>query len=385
MNIKYVLLLCLSLAAIFALPAQSQTTPVPTAPPRLNNPTADDLDDCGLPRSYSRFNDEATLTTFNMTADCANDNWELGPWSSFFTFVSGEFTINGNGYSISGPTTYHGIWIEGANTVLNLNDVTIRETGSYDGYQPIRLHSGRLNGRNLTFENNYGNALLWVRGQVYLENVQFLDNRHPPSFGHVGIDTYGTSLVDINRGIFRGNIGNYGGLEYVVIRSGVTVRLRGCITYENNLRPDGTPVPFYSTHSTGQVIDRIDCSKPKTATPRPSATLRPPAMTCIDLHRATGIAVYATFGLASGVQCQQLNGGGVGIQSIVDAGFIDAVDVWGYVEQGVEVCFPQSGTFLFLDARTIPRAVSPLESYIANGMTCGWIESPGSIVLMPHP
>ena len=108
-------------------------------------------------------------------------------------------------------------------------------------------------------------------------------------------------------------------------------------------------------------------------------------MTCVGLGADTGIAVYATYGLGSGVQCQRLDGGGIGIRSIVDAGFIDAVDIWGYVEQGVEVCFPQSGTLLFLDARAIPRAATPLASYIANAMTCGWIESPGSIVLMPHP
>ena len=57
--------------------------------------------------------------------------------------------------------------------------------------------------------------------------------------------------------------------------------------------------------------------------------------------------------------------------------------VWGYVEQGVEVCFPQAGRIIFLDARTIPRAMSPLESYRVNGMTCVWIESPGSLILMP--
>ena len=119
--------------------------------------------------------------------------------------------------------------------------------------------------------------------------------------------------------------------------------------------------------------------------PTATATLRPLATTCIDLNQATGIAVRATYGLASGVQCQRLDGGGIGVQAIVDGGFIDAVDVWGYVEQGVEVCFPQAGNLLFLDARTMPRAIAPLAATVVNGMTCGAVETPGSIVLMPLP
>ena len=117
--------------------------------------------------------------------------------------------------------------------------------------------------------------------------------------------------------------------------------------------------------------------------PTATATPRPLATTCIDLNQATGIAVHATYGLGSGVQCQRLDGGGIGVQAIVDAGFIDAVDVWGYVEQGVEVCFPQAGELLFLDARMMPRAITPLASTIVNGMTCGAVETPGSIVLVP--
>ena len=118
---------------------------------------------------------------------------------------------------------------------------------------------------------------------------------------------------------------------------------------------------------------------------RRSLTARPLATTCIDLNQATGIVVHATYGLASGVQCQRLDGGGIGVQAIVDGGFIDAVDIWGYVEQGVEVCFPQAGELLFLDARMMPRAAAPLASTVVNGMTCGAIETPGSIVLMPLP
>ena len=87
----------------------------------------------------------------------------------------------------------------------------------------------------------------------------------------------------------------------------------------------------------------------------------------------------------SGAQCQQLDARGIGIQSVIDAGFIAALDVWGYLGPGVEVCFQESGSLLFLDATTAPRTVLPLPSYIAEGMTCGWIDRPGSVVLIPGP
>ena len=45
----------------------------------------------------------------------------------------------------------------------------------------------------------------------------------------------------------------------------------------------------------------------------------------------------------------------------------------------------KAGEILFLDARMMPRAIAPLASQIVNGMTCGAIETPGSIVLMPLP
>ena len=106
--------------------------------------------------------------------------------------------------------------------------------------------------------------------------------------------------------------------------------------------------------------------------------------TCVDVHeRDNGIFIYATYGLKSGVQCQEIDAAGIGIQSVIDAGFIEALDVWGYVEQGVEVCFDDGGPLLFLDAATAPRTVFSLPSFMQDGKTCGSISRPGSIVLQP--
>ncbi len=410
--VKKTLLLCLLfLFCILALPVQSQATPAPTVPARLTNPTAADLaDTCGLPATYAQFTSAASTTTFNMTADCAYHSWSAPANTAVLHFSSGEFTIDGNGHSIIGPPHTFAIQVQGSSAVLNLNNVTIRQSG---GAPTITVQGGAtLRSQNLILRDNSVNPVLWVSNsgtQATLRNVQFLDNRQTARVGIFGsaitVSTGGTA--SITDGIFRGNRNTAGKTDVVVAAgTGASVQLQGCMTFEDNVQADGITAANdhrgYSTGgATGQVTDSSTGSCPrnfsywlaltpqkkskKTATPRPSATARPLATTCIDLRQATGIAVHATYGLASGVQCQRLGGGGIGVQSIVDGGFIDAVDIWGYVEQGVEVCFPQAGELLFLDARTMPRAIAPLAAHTVNGMTCGAVETPGSIVLMPLP
>lgn len=84
-----------------------------------------------------------------------------------------------------------------------------------------------------------------------------------------------------------------------------------------------------------------------------------------------------------GVQCQELDASEIGSKQVIDADFIAALDIWAYLGPGVEVCFRESGFLLFLDTAITPRVVSPLPSYISRGMTCGWINRPGQVVLVP--
>ncbi len=104
---------------------------------------------------------------------------------------------------------------------------------------------------------------------------------------------------------------------------------------------------------------------------------RPP--TCTQL---TDASIRAAQGLKSGVQCQDVNAAGVGNQTVYDAGFIDAVDVWGDLGSGVELCFPQIGALMFLDAATAPRALSSIESYGEAGYTCATLHRAGTVVLV---
>ena len=120
-----------------------------------------------------------------------------------------------------------------------------------------------------------------------------------------------------------------------------------------------------------------------TSTPTPTPTVMP--STCLSLPESIVVA-----GFHNSTQCQQLDAGGIGVPEIIDAGFIDAVDIWSYVTPGIQVCFRQSGgSFLFLDAEDIPRAPSELSlSYHISDdiseMICTQIDRAGSVILMPE-
>ena len=109
------------------------------------------------------------------------------------------------------------------------------------------------------------------------------------------------------------------------------------------------------------------------------AERREQVFTCTTLPPA----IVVTAGAGSFPQCTRLNGTGIGVKSIIENGFIDAVDVWGLVSAGTKVCFGATGDFLFLDAATSPRSVSGLAGYLSGGMTCTEINRPGSVVLIP--
>ena len=67
---------------------------------------------------------------------------------------------------------------------------------------------------------------------------------------------------------------------------------------------------------------------------------------------------------------------------VLRRGFISAVDIWSYVNGGIEVCFRQTGWLVFLDAAYAPRMVVELDAFQRDGMTCGKIDGPGTVVLV---
>ena len=364
------------------------------------------------------FTTAATYRTFELTADCAITASMVSDDGQYMHFDdnSGEFTINGNGFTITGPPNATlfivGVWTSpgtlGAVTtppvILNLNDVTISgvaTTRTSNGPILVR-HGARLNANNVIFSGNDGNNFMEVlnSASAHLTDIQYINNQisggslHILSTGPSGA-TVANTVVVITNAVFEGNTG----ANNVLWALRGTLQLRGCIIFRDNTNSANQPATHYGSSTThGGIVDNQSSQaaclaltpqpkrkKKEEARPTPTPTPRPAyGASYVALQTATGMTFEATYGLDSGVHFRQLDGAGIGIQSIIDAGYLAALDVYGYVEQGVEVCFPQMGRILFLDARTMPRAITPLESTVRDGMTCASISSPGSLVLMPN-
>jgi len=83
-----------------------------------------------------------------------------------------------------------------------------------------------------------------------------------------------------------------------------------------------------------------------------------------------------------GAQGKRVGAAGVGRADVIEQGLLDAVDVWGFVTPGVEVCFNQPGRVVFLDAAYAPRKLFDLPAYQRDGMTCTTIDTAGTVVLL---
>ena len=80
----------------------------------------------------------------------------------------------------------------------------------------------------------------------------------------------------------------------------------------------------------------------------------------------------------SGINCQPIDT--TGLQLLT--GFLDAVAISGEVELGVQVCFRERGSIVLLDLTDGAPRLSEVTSYQVSGLTCGWIEQPGTVVLI---
>ena len=109
----------------------------------------------------------------------------------------------------------------------------------------------------------------------------------------------------------------------------------------------------------------------------PTEVVREPSDSCYELPPRV-----AVFGHVYGTECRMLRENGIGIWEVLDRGFIDAVDVWSYVNGGIEVCFHDTGWLVFLDAAYAPRKIVDLETFERDGMTCGAIDGAGTVVLV---
>lgn len=96
----------------------------------------------------------------------------------------------------------------------------------------------------------------------------------------------------------------------------------------------------------------------------------------------SGLKLRAFDGPDSGIQFRRLTQFYIGVQSVLDMGVLDAVDVWGNTGSGYEACFPGPGRVIFLDAATSPRTVVNLEHSVQGEYTCATSGRAGTMVLV---
>ena len=102
----------------------------------------------------------------------------------------------------------------------------------------------------------------------------------------------------------------------------------------------------------------------------------PPHFSCADIpHR---VVVHA---IGSGTHCQSVVPGGLGDPSLVSAGVLDAIDIWGS-DSTVRFCFLKPGSLVFVDTSASPRVTSKLAAEHINGSTCGTVDRTGMVVLL---
>jgi hypothetical protein len=152
----------------------------------------------------------------------------------------------------------------------------------------------------------------------------------------------------------------------------------GTLTLDNTVFHDCNGGMSADDSSIKLLGNSIVCGHPRDTIQAWFGMYPPAPSTCEALTGAT-----VTLNPGSGAECQKVGAAGIGNQSLVDGGFIDAVDIWSYVGPGVQICFPHIGSLVFLDAATAPRAASTLQSYSSGGMTCASVDRPGTVVLMP--
>ena len=131
---------------------------------------------------------------------------------------------------------------------------------------------------------------------------------------------------------------------------------------------------------------RGSSSNNPTRTPAPAST-EASAQQTPEAYRLQqqGYQISPIDASTAGLQMRRVGAAAVGIQWLLDAGFLDAIEVYGNVSQSLQICFPQVGSVYFLDAANSPRAAAQQAASVQNGMTCATIHSAGLVVLIDDP
>ncbi len=89
-------------------------------------------------------------------------------------------------------------------------------------------------------------------------------------------------------------------------------------------------------------------------------------------------------GYQPGTACKVLDARGVGNQTVIDYGFLYAVDIFGDLPTPVKTCFVHGqGIIILLDAANSPRNIVPLQPSLEGNLICADVTRPGTVVLLP--
>ena len=99
----------------------------------------------------------------------------------------------------------------------------------------------------------------------------------------------------------------------------------------------------------------------------------------------TGHRLHAFDGMVSGIQFKRLDNCGVGDPAVFEMDLPDAIDIWSNIGSGLDVCFPQIGRIVFLDAATSPRTLVFPDYRSDDGSTCASLNIAGTMVLVKAP
>ena len=105
----------------------------------------------------------------------------------------------------------------------------------------------------------------------------------------------------------------------------------------------------------------------------------PASSNCSDLPGHIIVTDYTP-----SLNCKMLDWAGVGNQLLVNGGALYAVDLFGWLETPLTVCFlHDSGTIVFLDAANSPRNIVALRTWTDGDKQCASVDREGSAVYMP--
>ena len=80
------------------------------------------------------------------------------------------------------------------------------------------------------------------------------------------------------------------------------------------------------------------------------------------------------------VRCEFVQISDIDKHPLMNAGVKTAVEIWGRVDEGVEICFSGGGTLVFMDSSESPPAASRLGLYGSEDVKCARITRDGTVV-----